>query len=265
MKLRQGSVPVAAAPAAPGGRAWPTAQPARAGGGFARKTGAALLVADNLSVRAGDRCILDGASLSVAAGELVVVMGKSGAGKTTLLKSLNRLIAPSSGRVRLAGTDTAAIAPEALRRRIALVWQTPFMFDGTVGENLQRAAGYAQTTVDQQRCRRLLEQAAFDGDLKADARLLSVGQQQRVAVARALVAEPEVLLCDEPTASLDHETALRLESALREMSESGMAIVFVTHDATQADRIADRTLSLEHGKLLERDSGARSVADRSEG
>ncbi len=254
MKLRPASVPVAAAPPVRGPSS-PTARPARGAGRSARET-AALLVSDRLSVRAADRCILDGASLSVASAELVVVMGKSGAGKTTLLKSLNRLIAPSAGRVLLAGIDTAAIAPEELRRRIALVWQTPFMSDGTVGDNLQRAGHYAQTTVDQQRCRRLLEQAAFDGDLTADARRLSVGQQQRVALARALVAEPEVLLCDEPTASLDHETALRLESALRGMSESGMAIVFVTHDAAQSRGATLGRLASAYRRLIVTAAGA---------
>ncbi len=195
--------------------------------------------------------VLHRVSFALKRGELAVVAGASGSGKTTLLKCLNRLVEPSSGQIALGGMDTAGMSPVQLRRRIAMVWQTPFMFEGSVGENLRRAAHYSGTTVDDATCSRLLERVAFDRASDADARTLSVGQQQRVAVARALVGQPRLLLCDEPTASLDRETSLRLESTLREMCADGMTIVFVTHDAAQADRIADRTLRLERHELTE--------------
>jgi putative ABC transport system ATP-binding protein len=210
-----------------------------------------LLEVEELCFEIGGLQVLHRVSFTLERGELAVITGASGTGKTTLLKCLNRLVEPCSGRIALSGMDTAGISPVELRRRIGMVWQTPFMFEGSVGENLRRAARFIGTSIDDEACSRLLERVAFDRALDADARTLSVGQQQRVAVARALVGRPQLLLCDEPTASLDRETSLRLESTLREMCADGMTIVFVTHDAAQADRIADRTLLLERRALTE--------------
>ncbi len=212
-----------------------------------------VLEVEDLCFDTDRRRILDRVSFALAPGQLAVVMGVSGSGKTTLLKCLNRLREPTVGRVRLQGVDTTGIAPILLRRRIGMVWQVPFMFPGTVGENLRRAADYADIALSEDDCVRLLGRVAFDGNPAADASRLSIGQQQRVAVARALVGRPVVLLCDEPTASLDHSTSLRLEATLREMCDAGMTVVFVTHDRVQADRVADRRLRLEDGMLSELD------------
>lgn len=218
-----------------------------------------VLEVDDLSFDSDRGRILDRVSFRLQAGELAVIMGPSGSGKTTLLKCLNRLHEPTGGRVCLHGVDTTGIPPMLLRRRIGMVWQVPFMFPGTVGDNLRRAADYAETELSDDDRVSLLARAAFDGDPDADAGRLSIGQQQRVAVARALVGRPAVLLCDEPTASLDQLTSLRLEGTLREMCADGMAVVFVTHDGAQADRIADRRLLLEDGTL--RGSDVNSAAD----
>lgn len=223
----------------------------RAGPAAAGAGPAPVLEVEELSFDADRGRVLDSISFSLAPGELVVVMGASGSGKTTLLKCVNRLLEPSGGRVLLEGSDVTGIAPTLLRRRIGMVWQVPFMFKGTVGDNLRRAADYAGTTLGEHECASLLTRAAFDGDPGTDASRLSIGQQQRVAVARALVGRPSVLLCDEPTASLDHSAALRLEATLREMCADGMAVVFVTHDEAQADRVARRRLQLGDGRLTE--------------
>jgi putative ABC transport system ATP-binding protein len=182
-------------------------------------------------------------------------MGPSGSGKTTLLKCVNRLLEPSGGRVLLEGEDAGSIAPVELRRRIGMVWQTPFMFEGTVRENLRLAAEFSRSGVAGDAFAELLDRAAFDGDAEADARVLSVGQQQRVAIARALACRPALLLCDEPTAALDHDNALRLEATFRELCGDGMAVLWVTHDARQAERIAQRTLRLVDGALRDRVDG----------
>ena len=215
-----------------------------------------VLAVEDLCYAAADRQILDRVSLELARGELVCVMGASGAGKTTLLKCINRLLEPTSGRVLLDGTDTASLSPVAVRRRIGMVWQTPFMFEGTVAENLRRAVALSDSSTPEEGFAGLLERVAFDGAPGADARALSVGQQQRVSIARALVCGPELLLCDEPTAALDHDNAHRLEATIRELCADGLSVVWVTHDRDQAERIADRTLLLAGGAL--RDPATRA-------
>jgi putative ABC transport system ATP-binding protein len=203
-----------------------------------------MLEVDGLSYAVAGTRILEGISFSLERGELMAVMGPSGSGKTTLLKCLNRLIEPTAGRVLLDGADTTSMAPVQLRRRIGMVWQTPFMFDGTVAENLRRAAELSASGVAEDVFGQLLRRVAFDGMGDAQARALSVGQQQRVSIARALACEPVLLLCDEPTAALDHDNALRLEATFRDLCAAGMAVVWVTHDRDQAGRIADRTMVL---------------------
>ncbi len=208
-----------------------------------------VLEVEDLSFGAGGTPILREVSFALAPGELVAVMGASGSGKTTLLKCLNRLLEPGGGHARLEGVDVAGIPPAQLRRRIGMVAQVPFMFEGTIGENLQRAADFGGIDATDRDYARLLADVGLDEPLERDARSLSIGQQQRVAMARALVSAPSVLLCDEPTASLDPASSLRLESTLTELSAAGMGIVFVTHDPAQAARIADRRLRLEDGRL----------------
>ena len=219
-----------------------------------------VLEVEDVTFEVGGTAILRGISFTLRAGELVVVMGASGSGKTTLLKCINRLLEPTSGRVRLEGTDARDISPVALRRRIGMVAQIPFMFEGTVRENLERAAEYGDVDLTGPEAARLLGEVGLDVGLERDARSLSVGQQQRVAVARALVPRPPGLLCDEPTASLDGPSSLHLESALAGMAAGGMGIVFVTHDADQAGRIADRRLRLEAGRLAATGDGGRLEA-----
>jgi putative ABC transport system ATP-binding protein len=214
-----------------------------------------VLEVEDLAFGAGETEILSAVSLSLRAGEFVVVMGASGSGKTTLLKCVNRLLEPASGHIRLDGKDARAFSPIELRRRIGMVAQIPFMFEGTIRANLARAAEYSAVSLTDPEYARLLNDVGLDLNLGRDARTLSVGQQQRVAMARALVPRPRVLLCDEPTASLDRRSSLHLESTLTEIAAGGMGIVFVTHDGDQAARIADRRLWLEDGRLHAVDDG----------
>jgi putative ABC transport system ATP-binding protein len=209
-----------------------------------------VLSVEALSYGVGGVRILDAVSFALSRGELVAVMGPSGSGKTTLLKCITRLL-PSGGRVALDGADAPSMSPVELRRRIGMVWQTPFMFEGTVRENLRRAARFSRSGVAEDTFSGLLSRVAFDADVEADARSLSVGQQQRLCVARALACRPVVLLCDEPTAALDHDNALRLEATFRELCGSGLTVLWVTHDARQAERLAQRTLLLARGRLRE--------------
>lgn len=214
----------------------------------------ALLSVERVSYEVGGVRVLTDVSFALARGELVAVMGPSGSGKTTLLKCLNRLLEPSGGRIILDGRDTGSMSPVELRRRVGMVWQAPLMFAGTVSANLSRAVELSGSGVEEGAFAALLRRVAFDGGLDVDARHLSVGEQQRVSIARALACQPALLLCDEPTAALDHDNALRLEATFRELCADGMTVVWVTHEAAQAERIADRTLLLAGGAV--RDAGA---------
>lgn len=200
--------------------------------------------------------ILCGLSLDAPAGELTSIVGPSGGGKSTLVRLLNRLEEPDGGRILLFGEAIAGLDPLQLRRRVGLVPQKPFMFEGSVLDNLQRpfhlreepppAAGDEALLATLALCRldpELLPRAA---------RSLSLGQQQRVSLARTLVTGPEVLLLDEPTSALDRPTADRLAATLREICRSRrLTILMVTHDLRLAGRVADRLAYLEGGVILE--------------
>ena len=184
--------------------------------------------------------------MHVDAGEVVALRGPSGSGKTTALRCINGLTATSGGRVLLRGEDVAVMPAHVRRQRIGLVFQIPHMFPGTVAENLQQAAGYSgrehRTSDD---IEDLLISCGLDGTYTDRIAVeLSVGEQQRVALARAATANPEVLLLDEPTAALDADNTALVERAIQHMCSAGMAIVLVSHDQDQIQRLATRVVDL---------------------
>jgi putative ABC transport system ATP-binding protein len=188
--------------------------------------------------------VLRDVTLSIPSGSTAVV-GPSGCGKSTLLRLLNRLADPDEGTVRFHGTDVHELDPLELRRRVGLVPQLPAPVPGTVADNVRFGPRLEGREVDPERPVRLAGlDAAF---LDRDAARLSVGEQQRVMLARALALEPEVLLLDEPTASLDTDATAAVEDALRQLRE--VSLVLVTHDAQQADRLTDRTIQLRDGRV----------------
>jgi len=216
----------------------------------------AMIQADGLTKRYGDATVVDGFSLNVKAGELVVLLGGSGSGKTTTLKMINRLIEPTAGSVRLDGVDTAELPPHELRRRIGYVFQRIGLFPHmTVGENVAVTPGLLGWPLERTAARvdELLELVELDPALR-DRRPseLSGGQQQRVGVARALAAEPRVMLLDEPFGALDPVTRERLQqSFLRIRTRLALTTVFVTHDMTEALTLADRIGVMHDGRLLQ--------------
>jgi osmoprotectant transport system ATP-binding protein len=212
--------------------------------------------ADGLTKRYGDVAAVDDFSLSVGAGELVVLLGGSGSGKTTTLKMVNRLIEPTAGSVRLDGIDTTELLPHELRRRVGYVFQRIGLFPHmTVGENIAVTPGLLGWPAERMAARvdELLELVELDPSLD-DRRPaeLSGGQQQRVGVARALAAEPRVMLLDEPFGALDPVTRERLQqSFLRIREKLALTVVFVTHDMTEALTLADRIAVMREGRLLQ--------------
>jgi putative ABC transport system ATP-binding protein len=209
------------------------------------------LETDALSFSVGDEHIVRDVDLTVDAGETLTVIGPSGAGKSTLLRLLNRLDEPTGGTVYLDGTDYRTIPPTNLRARVAMVPQDPALRDGTVAENVAIGPRLRGESVDDRRVESLLDRVDLAGYADRDAADLSGGEAQRVAIARTLLVDPEVLLLDEPTASLDRQAQSEVESLLTDLfAGSDRTVVMVTHDEAQVDRIADRVVRFVDGRVV---------------
>ena len=181
------------------------------------------------------------------AGSITAVVGPSGAGKSTLLRAINRLIEPTEGEVYLNGEPTSRMDPLELRRRVGMVFQLPALFGETVEEATIYGARLAGREAD---AGRLLEMAGLDASFAGkNPQTLSVGEQQRVSIARALALGPEALLMDEPTSALDEAARRRIEALIRGLNASlGLTIVVVSHDLDQVGRVADRVVALVRGR-----------------
>lgn len=175
------------------------------------------------------------------------IVGPSGSGKSTLLRLLNRLADPDSGRVVYEGRDVRERDPLELRREVSLVPQLPALIDGTVHDNVAYGPRLAGHSFDARSC---LELAGLDPAFEGrDAAKMSVGEQQRVMLARALALDPRVLLLDEPTSALDQAARDAVEATLRGLrARTSISIVVVTHDMAQARRLADYVVRIEGGR-----------------
>jgi ABC-type methionine transport system ATPase subunit len=201
------------------------------------------------------RRVLDDVSFSVRCGEVYGIIGPSGSGKTSLLRTLNGLDSPSSGSVLLDGVDVLSLDPIALRRRVGMVFQVPALFAGTVGSNVEYPLSLLDMAGGERelRGRACLDLVGLPGDFWGrTASELSLGEQQRVSIARSLANEPEVLLLDEPTSALDPTSSGTILSLVRRLNaETGMAVVFVTHLLEQAKAVCSRALVLVNGRTVE--------------
>jgi osmoprotectant transport system ATP-binding protein len=218
----------------------------------------AMIVLDTVTKRFADtaEAAVESLSMDVPRGELVVLVGPSGCGKTTTLKMVNRLVEPTSGRIFVDGTDVLARPAPELRRDIGYVIQQVGLFPHrTVGENIAtvpRLLGWPRVRIGE-RVRELLDLMELDRDLlDRYPRALSGGQQQRVGVARALAADPPVLLMDEPYGAVDPLVRRRLQEHLRSLQDQlRKTILFVTHDIDEAVALGDRIAVLGPGGRLE--------------
>jgi putative ABC transport system ATP-binding protein len=210
-----------------------------------------ILRTEHLGRVVKDKVLVEDATFEVRTGEVLAIVGPSGSGKSSLLRLLNRLDEPTSGTVYLEATDYRQIAPRDLRRKLGMVNQRPYLFSGTVEQNLrfgplQRGESLSQDSIEQ-----LLARVGLKGYASRNVANLSGGEAQRVSVARTLANSPLVLLLDEPTSALDETSKLEVESSIqRIVRDQGLTCVLVTHDTAQAARLAERALLLEAGRIV---------------
>jgi tungstate transport system ATP-binding protein len=206
---------------------------------------------ERIGFAAGGRRILENIDARIEAGPRTVILGPNGAGKSVLMRICHGLVAPTSGHVRWSDPERAG-AP----RRQAMVFQRAVLLRRSALGNLTFALAVAGVPRRDRaaRARAALERVGLGGLAATPARVLSGGEQQRLALARAWMLEPEVLFLDEPTANLDPGATREIESIVQSIHEAGTKIVMVTHNLGQARRLGDEILFLDRGRLTERAS-----------
>jgi cell division transport system ATP-binding protein len=210
---------------------------------------------DNLTKQYGNRTILDDVNLHIREGEFVFLQGRSGSGKSTLLKLLYRDIGDYSGQILVGGTPIEQMPKYVLRRKIGVIFQSFELLERkTVFENVVLAGevqGKASKLIEPE-AMRLLERVGLKGMEQLFPEQLSGGEQQRVAIVRALLNRPSLLLADEPTGNLDSETAEQMLKLLKELhEEEGISMLVVTHSEHLITQFPSRTLRMDNGKVRE--------------
>lgn len=204
---------------------------------------------DSVVLERDSRRLLDGVSDHIHAGATTAIIGSSGSGKSTFLRLLNRLEDPTSGRIVFDGRELQEYDVHELRRRVGLLAQRPVMLTPTVLEELQVAV----PDLSDDKALELLDKVALgEHALDRDTASMSGGEQQRLALARALTVDPDVLLLDEPTSALDERAAQAVDRVIADLVADGLTVVLVSHDLDRVADVADNVLVLERGRLVER-------------
>lgn len=195
-----------------------------------------------MRVDGDDGPIISGFDATIPAEGLTAMVGPSGAGKSTLLRLLNRLDDPDGGSVLLEGTDVREYDVLDLRRRVQHVGQVPVTFPGSVAENVAVASSADAGAGD---IRELLQRVGLPASIEdREADRLSVGEAQRLCLARALAVRPDVLVLDEPTSALDASSKAGIETLVRSLADDGLTVVMVTHEVRQATELADHVIEV---------------------
>jgi putative ABC transport system ATP-binding protein len=209
-----------------------------------------ILRTDRLTRMAQDVPLVDSVSVEFHCCDVIAIVGPSGAGKSSFLRLLNRLDEPSSGTVFFDGVDYRKIPPRELRQKVGMVLQQPYLFPGSVADNIrfgpqQRGESFSDEQIEQ-----LLGQVALPGYGSRDVSNLSGGEAQRVSVARTLANSPKILLLDEPTSSLDTDSEKDVEELLVKIfREQSLTCLIVTHDMEQARRMASKAMFMKDGRV----------------
>ena len=218
------------------------------------------LVVDDVSFAAGGRTIIDRVSCEFAAGPRTVILGPNGSGKSVLMRLCHGLLAPTAGRIVWHGSRD-----EQRPRAQAMVFQRPIMLRRSAFANVTYGLALAGVTrADRyRRAHEALDSVGLAGIANRPARVLSGGEQQKLALARAWALNPEVLFLDEPTANLDPGATREVERIVEQIHQSGTKIVMTTHNLAQARRLADEILFMSGGRIMERSPVERFFADPS--
>jgi len=214
-------------------------------------TNPVVLRAEHLGRTVRDKILVEDVNFELQKGGVLAITGSSGSGKTSLLRLLNRLDEPTSGTVLVEGADYHNIEARELRRKLGMVTQRPYLFPGSVADNLRFGPAQRGEILPLETIEELLTQVGLKDYSRRDVANLSGGEAQRVSVARALANSPLALLLDEPTAALDEAAKLEVESAIQKvMRDQGLTCIVVTHDIAQAARLAEQALVVEHGRIV---------------
>ena len=221
-----------------------------------------LIQCRGVSYTINGTCILDSINLDFQAKSWTGILGPSGSGKSTFLRCLNRLISITEGSITYHNRPLGSYSPAALRKKVCLIQQKPVMIQGSVKENLtltqqwDTALEFSANTLE-----KTLHQVGLDSSiLNQDARSLSGGEQQRIALARGLLNQPDILLLDEPTSNLDPRLAYHILDTIRHMAaEHHLTIIMVSHDHTLLKDYATRVGIMVNGKLIE--TGPSTILD----
>ena len=219
--------------------------------------GRVLIEVQELTKKFGDNLVLDGISTEIRQGEVVVIIGPSGSGKSTFLRSLNLLEVPTGGRILFEGVDITdpKVDINRHRQKIGMVFQQFNLFPHkTVKENITLAPVTLKLMTPEEaslRADELLQRVGLPDKADAYPGSLSGGQKQRIAIARALAMNPDVMLFDEPTSALDPEMVGEVLEIMKELAESGMTMVVVTHEMGFAREVGSRVMFIDGGKIQE--------------
>ncbi len=217
-----------------------------------------LIRFDSVTIFQDERPVVGNLSVSVSKGEFVYLLGKTGSGKSSFLKTLYADLQLNNGQATVCGFDLVNLKQKDipfLRRRLGIVFQDfQLLSDRSVYENLKfvmKATGWKDENKIRERIAEVIKKVSLDGRETKMPHELSGGEQQRVSIGRALVNDPELILADEPTGNLDPATSEEILVLLKELSDSGRAVLFATHDMLVYNKFKSRTLTFENGRVHE--------------